>query len=83
MKILENIKYLQESQWKSQLKFEAENSEKEYRIQQSKDRLKELIGPLLKKIPDEILLKIFGYLSTYYVCIEKCCTSFQKIQKTF
>ena len=51
--IIEDHKILQASE----LKLQAQITEKE-------DRLNELAGPLLETMPDEILLKILGYLST-------------------
>ena len=45
----------------SKLKLHAQIAEKDARIQQFEDRLRELTGPL----PDEILLKIFGYLTNF------------------
>ena len=71
---IEDLKNLQANK----LKLQAQIAENGTRFQQCQDRLKELMepsefedllnelaGPLLNKLPDEILLKIFGYLSTY------------------
>lgn len=59
----------------SQLKLQAQIAEKE-------DQLKELTGPLLEtELPDEILLKIFGYMSTYDVLrnVARVSTKFKKL----
>ena len=63
--IIENIKDLQKSTLKRQLEIQAQIAENDSRIEQLEDQLKELMGPLLETmLPDEILLKILGYLSS-------------------
>ena len=69
-RILEDLKQLQASKSKSQaqiLGHQAQIAEIDTRTLQLQDQLKELMDPLLTKLPDEILLKILGYLSSYDV----------------
>ena len=77
---IENLKELQASK----LNLQAQITEKDTRIQQFEDPLKELTGSLLEtKVPNEIILKIFGYLSTYDVLrnVARVSTKFYQLSK--
>ena len=89
---IEDFKNLQANK----LKLQAQIAENGTRLQQCQDRLKELMepsefedllnelaGPLLNKLPDEILLKIFGYLSTYDILrnVAQVCKKFKKLSE--
>ena len=78
--IIEELKDLETSK----LKLQTQIAEKDTRRQQLEDRLKKLTGPLLEtKLSDEVLLKIFGYLSTYDVLrnIARVSTKFKRLSE--
>ena len=77
---IENLKELQASK----LNLQAQITEKDTRIQQFEDPLKELTGSLLEtKVPNEIILRILGYLSTYDVLrnVARVSTKFHQLSK--
>ena len=83
--IMEDLKAL----GASKSKLQAEIAEKQAQIDQitkKEDRLKELMGPLLETmLPDEILLKILGYLSTSDVLrnVARVSKKFKKLSEDY
>ena len=79
-RIIENIENLQVSRLNLQLELEAQI----IKNKKFEDKLKELMGPLLETmLSDEILLKIFGYLSSYDILrnVAQVSKRFQKLSE--